>query len=490
MREKNASSRVFLLGIDGLPIDYLNRLIGEGRLPTFEKLVSEGSSGILESTIPPLSVPAWPSIYTGLNPGNHGIYGFITQQRGQNQDYIFHNSDSIKGKTVWDIIGKNRKKSIIVNVPLTNPPYPINGVMISGFPSSRNKPKSYPKRVERTLRENHPDYIVDIEPQNRDYRKIDKEQFIDKAHELIRARTKVAIHLMQKEPWDFFFLVYTESDRLQHVFWPYVDESYRKKINDYDDYKDALPKFYEEIDQNLKMILESLPRDTTLMIVSDHGFESLYKRFGIKNWLQDHGLTKEKKPKIDRYNTVKNIYNWLKNNAPVNITDFYSILPKNLRKRGAQHFVQVGTGGINFIELDKQEPKSELHENLRTELLQIKDGENNIIHGVYRREEIYHGEYLGHSYDMIIMPNTGYAITQWNTDDMIQEVPWHTGNHLSHEARKGTLIIWGDNVKNIKSIQASCYDITPTVLYLLGINCKSEFDGHALSNLFRETHAR
>ena len=489
MGENNTSSRVFLLGIDGLPISYLNRLIGEGKLPTFGKLVSEGSSGILESTIPPLSVPAWPSIYTGLNPGSHGIYGFITQQRGQDQDYVFHNSESIKGKAVWDIIGKKGKKSIIVNVPLTNPPYPINGVMISGFPSSRNEPRTYPKKFERTLRENHPDYIVDNEPPNKDYRKIDKEQFIDTAHKLIRARTKVALRLMQTEPWDFFFLVYTESDRFQHVFWPYVDESYQKKINDYDDYKDALPKFYEEIDQNLKMILETLPTNTTLIIVSDHGFESLYKRFGLKNWLQDHGLTKEKRPKIIRYYSVKKIYTWLKDNAPINITDFYSILPKTLRKRGAQHFVQAGTGGINLIEIDKHQQKSELYENLRRELLQIKDGEKNIIHGVYRREEIYHGEYLENSYDVIIMPNMGYSITQWNTNKIIQEIPWHVGNHLSHEARKGTLIVWGDKVKNKKSILANCYDITPTVLYLLGIKYESEFDGHELSDLFRETHA-
>ena len=432
-------------------------------------------------------MPAWPSIYTGLNPGNHGIYGFVTQQRGENQDYILHNSDSIKGKAVWDILGKNGRKSVIVNVPLTHPPYPINGVMVSGFPSSRNEPKAYPKRVERALREKYPEYIIDNEPLEKDYSRLDKSQFIEATHRLIRTRTRVALDLMRTEPWDLFFMVYTESDRLQHVFWPYIDESYQRTIHDHSEYKETLPRLYEELDKSLEMILDTLPEDTTLMIVSDHGFESLYKRFGLKNWLQDHGWIKEKKPRITRYFTVKRVYNWLKDNSPVNITDVYSILPKALKRKGAQHFVQAGTGGINLIEIDEKQEQNTLYEKIRRGLLQIKDGEKNVVNDVYRREEIYHGEYLDNSYDVIIMPNTGYGIVQWNQNGVIQDIPWHAGNHLSHEAQKGTLIVWGTNVKNNYSVQASCYDITPTILCLLGVKHYSEFDGHELFHLFKET---
>ena len=184
----------------------VTKLVGEGHLPTFEKLMNEGAYGELESTIPPLSAPAWPSIVTGLNPGQHGIYGFITETREQgNRKVCIHNSNSLKGLALWDILKPHKKRSILVNVPLTHPPYPINGIMVSGFPSPGNRLIAYPKEVENTLREKFPYYKIDVDFVDRDYRKLDKRKFISDVYDILKNRAELSLYLLKNYKWDLFF---------------------------------------------------------------------------------------------------------------------------------------------------------------------------------------------------------------------------------------------------------------------------------------------
>ena len=75
-----ASKKVVLLGIDGADWRLLKPMLNEGTLKTFSEIIQHGSFGVLKSTVPPLSIPAWTSIFTGVNPGKHGLTGVILRE--------------------------------------------------------------------------------------------------------------------------------------------------------------------------------------------------------------------------------------------------------------------------------------------------------------------------------------------------------------------------------------------------------------------------
>lgn len=462
-----------------MPFDYINKLVAERNLPIFSKLLSSGSSGVLQSTIPPLSVPAWPSIYTGLNPGNHGIYGFVTQKKGGSP--VLHNSSSFKGKAIWDILGTVGKKSIVVNVPLTNPPYPINGILVSGFPSSSNKLVAYPKIVERQLSKKYPHYKIDNEPPSRDYREIDKDEFIASTRKSIIERTNLVIDLMQSKPWDFFYFVYTESDRFQHVFWPFVEEK-NNTLEDYESLKDVIPEFYKLIDSCLEILLEKVPEDTVILLVSDHGFETIRKYFAVSNWLAEQGIIEKKSSTTNRYAILKGIYNWFTKHLDIDIMKIYPFLPSSLKKLIMAPLVQAGTGGIH---LDFEGGvTNKLTEEIIEQLMSIKDDGARVINSVNKKEDIYWGEYLDDTFDLILLPNSGYLVTDWIEEGVIKDLPWLYGNHQSEYARGGSFIAVGPRVKKGFEVNPGCYDIVPTILHTLGVETENKFDGRVLEEIF------
>ena len=71
-----ATKRVLLLGLDGMTYSVLEPAFEAGHMPVFQRLLERGASGVLTSTVPPYTPPGWTSIFTGVNPGKHGIFGF------------------------------------------------------------------------------------------------------------------------------------------------------------------------------------------------------------------------------------------------------------------------------------------------------------------------------------------------------------------------------------------------------------------------------
>jgi len=92
-----------LLGLDGATFDVIKPMVAEGSLPGFEKIFNRGSTGILNSTLPPMTGPAWVSITSGKNPGKHGIFDFWTPPWGNYERYIV-NSTTVQSPRIWDIL--------------------------------------------------------------------------------------------------------------------------------------------------------------------------------------------------------------------------------------------------------------------------------------------------------------------------------------------------------------------------------------------------
>jgi predicted AlkP superfamily phosphohydrolase/phosphomutase len=100
MSERKQTPKLLIFGIDGGTFDMIKPMLKEGKLPHLGRLMDEGIHGVLESTIPPLTAPAWATFFTGKNPGKHGIYDFVWQSTDKS-DRPLVNAASIRGKTVW-----------------------------------------------------------------------------------------------------------------------------------------------------------------------------------------------------------------------------------------------------------------------------------------------------------------------------------------------------------------------------------------------------
>src|SRR5574341_1564863 len=122
--------KVILLGIDGGTWRLIDRFIEEGVMPNFSYLLQKGARGTLISTVPALTLPAWTSIFTGVNPGKHGITDFLIRLNGK---FELATSNYRQSESLWKIVGRSGLRSIVVNDPTTYPPEKIDGIMTTGL---------------------------------------------------------------------------------------------------------------------------------------------------------------------------------------------------------------------------------------------------------------------------------------------------------------------------------------------------------------------
>jgi len=129
--------KLLVIGLDGATFDVILPLIGKNELKTLKKIMDDGVYGELRSAIPPISGPAWASFMTGLSPGSHGIFGFVDYNPQRYDGFIrgsLVTSGSLAGSTFFDVLDSSGYKIGAITVPMTYPPWVINGVMISGYP--------------------------------------------------------------------------------------------------------------------------------------------------------------------------------------------------------------------------------------------------------------------------------------------------------------------------------------------------------------------
>ncbi|MCX5896559.1 MAG: alkaline phosphatase family protein [Proteobacteria bacterium] len=130
--EKNSTGKVLIIGLDGATFTLLKPWMDQGYLPAIRELVENGASGNLRTVVPPITGPAWSSFMTGVNPGRHRIYDFLIRDEHTGKD-IPINARLRRGKAFWEYLSEAGKRVVVLNVPVTYPPVPVNGVMISDF---------------------------------------------------------------------------------------------------------------------------------------------------------------------------------------------------------------------------------------------------------------------------------------------------------------------------------------------------------------------
>jgi predicted AlkP superfamily phosphohydrolase/phosphomutase len=124
--------RAVVIGLDGAAWHLVDPLIEAGTMPRLESLKARGAWGTLLSTVPTYTPPAWTSAVTGVNPGRHGIYGFYAGNAQSERQELMH-AGRIRAPTLWDMANSQGLRAGIYNLPLSYPPRPLEGWMVSGM---------------------------------------------------------------------------------------------------------------------------------------------------------------------------------------------------------------------------------------------------------------------------------------------------------------------------------------------------------------------
>src|SRR6056297_2465358 len=259
--------RTLLIGLDGVCLPVLEPLIDEGAVPNIAALCDESAVAPLESQLPPWTPSAWPSLYTGKNPGKHGVYDFLTFD-GYDWDVV--NRSTVKARTVWELLSMHGYESVVVNAPVTHPPRAFDGALVPGY-MAPEAPDCHPSGTLAELREELGDYKLYADNSRSESTTAER---IDTYRELVGMRGAAFRYLLADRDPDFGFLQFQQTDTVFH---------------EYPDDREAVRAVYEAVDRELGAVFEACDPDLTLL-VSDHGLGPMNGReFRCNEFLRDRG---------------------------------------------------------------------------------------------------------------------------------------------------------------------------------------------------------
>ena len=509
----DVADRVVLLGLDGATFRLIKPWAEEGFLPNFARLFSEAAWGELDSTIPPTTPPAWAACLTGKNPGKHGIFDFRESPLKYPQRPLV-NLSSIQGRKLWHHFNAAGKKAAIVNVPITYPTEPLDGLMISGMMTpSHESDYTYPVELKQELLKAIGDYVVNVDIPKYDVElEDDALRFLDDIEYSFRKRKEAFFYLLENKDWHFFMIVFINMDRIQHLFWKYLDPEWTlyesrmaKKL------RPRIRESYCMVDEMLGELRQKLG-DTPLVIMSDHGFGATHQWFNVNTWLARNGYLKVKQDVLLKKQVFTFFMNL--NDSPLVKTLIPSSLQSNLRGRiratrstlksdledaldysGTKaFFASIPAQGI-FINVKRDgagivEPGAEydrLRDEIRERLLQIKDKDTGqtVVDKVYYREEIYSGEQARYAPDILfVAKNYGCLGRQLIGPGSVLQSSAQTPNGFHR--MEGVFMAVGPQFKSgIELKSASIQDIAPTILHLAGQPVPDDMDGQVLLDAYQ-----
>jgi predicted AlkP superfamily phosphohydrolase/phosphomutase len=260
-------------------------------MPTLTGLRDRGLWGPLRSVIPPITVPAWSCMMSGRTPGELGIYGFRNRVDYQYKHLRVATSASVRVPRIWDLAGSAGKESILLGIPGTYPPPPVRGCVVGDFLApSTSADFVYPRALRPELDAVAGAYMLDVTG----FRSTEKGRIAQQLFDLTYQRFLLARHLVTTRPWDFFAMVDMAPDRLHHAFWKQCDPAHPR--HEPGSHRDLFRDYYRALDDHLTALLEVLPDDTIVIIVSDHGAQPMAGGFFLNEWLLAQGLLVLTKP--------------------------------------------------------------------------------------------------------------------------------------------------------------------------------------------------
>lgn len=488
--------QLVIIGLDGATYRVLDPMRAAGAMPNLSRLLDRGAWGELRSTTPTNSAAAWVTFMTGKTPSKHGVFEFQVRSKPAGPKSIA-SSRSIHGETIWEALSEAGLRVVSMNVPITYPAFPVNGAMISGIPipnGSRNW--AYPEDLGDELERSG--YVISIPWRDVQGR---VELFLDRLRHMTRKRAAAARYLMERYQPDVITVVFVGPDRLQHCLWQFLDSNHPEyRERDAREHAGALQNYFYELDRAIGEVLDGLPEDTTVIVLSDHGFQSAEKQLSLNEWLEDQGLLKFRRiglnllleplrqmdnPMLWRLRT------WWHFNKPSGLrtlTPKPSIdwaRTKAYASWDFQQGVSVNLAGREVAGTVKPGPEyDELRQWLKNQLMALRDPASGspVVREVWFKEDYYQGPYADFAADVVLVTEEGFSSSPPPRRHMqFRSTGWASGCH----ERNGVLMAAGKHVQAGRLGSTPCLeDIAPTVLYRLGLPIPEDMDGRIVADLF------
>lgn len=504
--------KVFLLGIDGATWKVLDRFMAEGLMPNLDEITRRGTRGILNSTIPYLTPVAWSSMLTGVRPSKHCIFGYNVMENREGMIIgLLANRSKIKSPTVMDIFTQLGKKVVSVNMPMTYPPQPQDGTIISGLMTpSKESTFYYPRDLMAELAGQGIDYRIDIniareveaglEERIELYLADGAKRFFEDLHKVTEEREKAVHYLMAQREWDLFQVNFVSMDRIQHYLWNQMWE------DDPDsDSGRRIREHYVYLDTLIGRIHSAVKDQAILIICSDHGFGDYKGNFYPAVWLKQKGYYVERDNDLSPGLIVKRVLKTL--GLSRRILRFLERSQKTVAKK----LIYVGTSQVSWrktrayaygtsgirINLKGRdqygivEPGKEyedLRRKITQDLMDITDeAGRKVMKAVYTAEELYGVADLPEAPDLFFdfhddhFYTTYDAITE-NTVFMDSGHTWRQGDHR----RDGIVALAGRGIAPGLTITADIEDLLPTIMFIEDLPLSDDFDGKIIREAFTD----
>jgi predicted AlkP superfamily phosphohydrolase/phosphomutase len=515
--------RLLVIGLDGGTFTILQPLMESKTLPNLAQFQQRGCWGFLLSTIPPVTAPAWVSFMTGVNPARHGIFHFFRRDASgyaYEKTSGFVHAHLLHRPTLWDILSQAGKRVGVINIPLTYPPKPINGFMITGMltpPQATNF--FYPPELSEKLK----GYKIDLDG-GRTSKEFSLEappredELIRDVNALLECRAAHTLQLIAEEEWDCFIIVFEGPDRLFHELWRYLDPDFpaynsaRGEI-----VRHAVEMYLSRLDAIISQLRTLAGTQTTTIVMSDHGFgPAPGKRVNLNEWLVAKGLLHLAKGGrswlqaefwaahlgLRRTSIKRHLERWV----PLRLLRRMTTDKKGDREipadwqRTRAYSVQI-YNHICGIEINLKgrkpqgivEPGSEyqqLRDWLLAEVINLYDPETGtrLVRSAHRREEIFDGEFIEQAPDIVIELDPKYAgfAPLGNAGVVTPHNPRRQGEHR----QEGIFLVQGPEIiSGVHVLPSNITDLAPTILYALGVPVPREMDGRVLLEIFDPQYA-
>lgn len=491
------SRKAIIIGWDGAPWEYLNPLLDAQRLPNLSRLLARGSRAALESTIPPFTNVAWPAMVTGLTPAHTGVFDGSKAPIGTYKA-IPTNLIGFRGTPIWHWLNRHGYRTAILNVPMTYPAPPLDGICVSGFDSPARAPDAFYPRdlLQRWTREGHPYTVLEKEialmaSQNPHHERGSLEPFVQGWIELSREQGGHVARLWQENDLDFLLTVFSGSDSINH------------RTREFD----QIARVYEALDGALGEILAVISDDTLVCLLSDHGSTPAFRYVSLFHALSEGGWLKFKPAIADHYFRRLPVAGSL-------AMRFWQRLPESLRKMlsfpilalddrlavtyenidwpNTSAYARTGMG-LLYVNHHGSRPEGsvspmecrKLLDDLRAYFLTLRDDEGIALFAdVLYGSELYPGaDPVDDPPDLLLRPArwSDHLITGFPSDPLVREIP--DSREYGAHSPTGVLVLAGPDVRTGHDLgRGELIDVVPTVLALMGLPVPRTVDGHVLKD--------
>lgn len=416
-------SKIVIIGIDGLDPFLLKKW--RGALPNINSMFKDVSDIQMESTFPPDSICAWASIFTGENPAEHGLIESINYLSDKKISEDTDRAGHFKGKTFWDIAGRNGKKVCVINPFMAYPAWEVNGIMVSGSVFEGGNISAYPEGVLARYKFPPIGGIVDF-PEEKELG-----EFYIRTKEVTEQLGDVSLKIFKDDKFDLFFVTFLTLDRIKHFFWRFTDEDDVYFPGD-NPYKNTIRDFYILFDSIIGKFRETIDDDTTLVVISDHGHRrrcsnclNLNEILRQKGYLATSGkgasAALKKILEMAKVRTISSLTN-------IGLQDWIyriaKLIPNRKALKKSTYLIDKNSSRVTLSNLCGTNPYGGLdihaanveeYEKLRKELINELVGLNTtlgkpVVKWVGRREEIYSGKHKDRLPDILFELDGEYGV--------------------------------------------------------------------------------